>query len=263
MSKESTTSTPEVKPPKKGRPRNKNFLSYEEAREMVRNEMLHSRAAYEHWWDREKPKTIPRFPYRVYTKEWVSWNDFLGTNNEFRVINKAWRPFKEAVLYAHTLHLKSYNDWMEYVKINAEQWPEDIPKRPDVAYDKWVSWTHWLGNKPVEALQAKVESASVAVYYIIHEQDVPGNVLTYGVEHTGLTAMKDWWEREKFDIVKLFQYEPDRGNDIQHVINALSTPFLGEDQQRITPNVWQIIEHLQTIMLTVNSAQRADKLVKV
>lgn len=242
---------------RKGRAKNENYLPFEEAREVVRAELLHSRGAFEAWHEREKPKTIPRFPYRVYTKEWVSWNDFLGTNNEFMKGTKAWRPFEEAIHVVHSLQLKTQRDWLDYCRDHADNVPEDIPRRPDVVYDKWVSWNHWLGNKPVEAVQAKQEAVkSTAVFYIIHQHDVPGNVLTYGVEQTGITAMKDWWDREHYDLVRLFSWEPDRANDVMGIVNSLSTPYLNDDRQRITPNVWQIVEILQTILCTIPVAQQ-------
>lgn len=245
---------PEEKAPKRGggRKKNENYLPYAEAREIVQAELLHSRGAFDEWFKRENPKTIPRFPYRVYTKEWTTWNDFLGTNNEFRAGPKAWRQFDEAVLYVHTLQLKTQKDWLDFCKAHADQVPDDIPRRPDVVYDKWTSWNHWLGNKPAEAIIAKQESSKVAgIYYIIHEKDVPGNVITYGVEPLGIAALKERWENAPFDVVQLFSFEPDRANDVKAVVDALSTPYLGDDAQRITPNVWQIVEVLQTMLMSV------------
>ena len=237
---------------KSGRPKNSNYLPYEEAKRIVRAEMLHSRSAFEHWYDREQPKSIPRFPYRVYTAEWVTWNDFLGTNNEFKKGQRAWRPFNEAITFVHPLKLKSQKDWLDYCAAHPDLVPENIPRRPDVVYDAWVSWNHWLGNKPVEAVQAKVEAAKSAVFYIIHDKYVPGNVFTYGVEQGGISAMTDRWEREHYDVVKFFWYEQERGNDVKQTVDALSTPYLGDDRQRITPNVWSIVEYLQTILRTIN-----------
>jgi len=252
-----TAETVEQPAKRKGRAKNENYLPFEEAREVVRAELLHSRGAFEAWHEREKPKTIPRFPYRVYTKEWVTWNDFLGTNNEFKKGVKAWRPFEEAILFVHTLQLKTQKDWLDYCRDHNDDVPDDIPRRPDVVYDKWVSWNHWLGNKPVEAIQAKQEAVkSTAIFYIIHQPDVPGNVLTYGVEQTGVTAMKEWWDREKYDLIRMFSWEPDRANDVMGVVNSLSTPYLNDDRQRITPNVWQIVEILQTILCTIPAAQQ-------
>lgn len=245
-----------AEPPKKsaGRPKNSNFLPFAEAREIVQAELLHSRGAYERWFEREKPKTIPRFPYRVY-KEWTTWNDFLGTSNEFKQGAKSWRPFLEAIHIVHALQLKTQRDWLTFCKEHPDQIPDDIPRRPDVVYDQWVSWAHWLGNKPVEAVKAKVEAAKTAVYYIIREQGAPLNVFTYGVEQAGLSAMRDWHDREKFDVIKMFWYEADRANDAAAVVHAFSTPYLGEERQRITPNVWAIVEQLQMMMSTIIRGQ--------
>lgn len=243
-------------PPKErkkgGRKKNENFVSFEEAKAIVQAELLHSRSAFDEWYAREKPKTIPRFPYRVYTAEWVSWNDFLGTNNEFSKGPRNWRPMEEAIAVVHALKLKTSNDWLEFCREHPEQVPEDIPRRPDVVYDKWVSWNHWLGNKPVEAIQAKQEAARVAgIYYILHMNDVPGNVLSFGVENSGMSGLKDRYTAQPFTPVALFDYEPERANDIKKVVDALSSPYLGNDFQRITPNVWQIIEALETMLCRV------------
>jgi hypothetical protein len=250
----------ELNPPeqkKAGRPKGNNYLPYPEAREVVRAELLHSRGAFEQWHDREKPKTIPRYPYRVYIAEWTTWGDFLGTNNEFKKGQKAWRSYKEAIHIVHALKLKTQKDWLQFCSENPDAIPDDIPRRPDVVYNEWAGWNQWLGNKPVEAIQAKIEAAKTAIYYIIHTRDVPGNVFTYGVEPGGMSGMKDRWEREPYDIVKMFWYEQDRGNEIKELIGATSTPYLGDDRQRITPNVWMIIERLQQIMHTADPRRPA------
>ena len=56
---------------KRGRPKNENYLPWDEARAFIRDELLPSRGKFFEWWDRNKPKAIPRFPYRVY-KEWTT-----------------------------------------------------------------------------------------------------------------------------------------------------------------------------------------------
>lgn len=231
----------------RGRPKNQNFLSYEEARELMHAELIPSRGKYVEWWDREKPKTIPRFPYRVYTGSWISWNDFLGTSNKFNEKKCVkWRPYGEAVLWAHTRKIASYEAWLAYCKTGDR--PDDIPARPDLVYKQWVSWGHWLGNRPVEAIQAKRQAERVAVFYVIHEHDVPSNVLTFGTEPMGMTALREWWEVEKFDVIKLFWHDQDRQDDVTKIINHFSSPYLGYDKQRLTPNVWDILYHLQPIL---------------
>lgn len=229
---------------KRGRPKNENYLSFEEAREFIRSEMLPSRGKFFEWWDRNKPKAVPRFPYRVYEKEWTTWNDFLGTNNKFNEkIGTKWRSLTEATVFVHTLKIKTQTEWLEFCR-TSEQLPADIPARPDLVYDNWRSWGHWLGNKPVEAMQEKREQQKIQVYYITHDQGTPLNVLNFGIETT-VGAMKERWERDKCDIVRMFWWDPAKANVVKQIIDSLSSPYLGYERQRIVPNVWEIIYLLQ------------------
>lgn len=235
---------PKKEKKKKGRPRNENFLPWEEAREFVRSEMIPSRGKYLEWWERNKPKTIPRFPYRVYA-EWTTWNDFLGNENAFNEkIGTKWLPIEEAVPKIHALKIKSQQEWMEWVK-QPGNLPANIPARPDLVYDGWRSWNHWLGNKVVEAMQAKQDAARVQVYYVIHDPDVPQNVLTFGVE-SGINALKERWEYEKFDVIRMFWYDPSKSAILKEIVNATTTPYLGADNVRIAPNVWETVYYIAT-----------------
>lgn len=230
-----------AKATRRGRPKNQNYLSWEEAREFVRSEMIPSRGKFREWYERNKPKTIPPFPYRVY-KEWISWNDFLGNENKFNEkIGTKWRPLLDATIEVHKLGLHTQTQWMEFAK--TDQLPEDIPARPDLVYDDWRSWSHWLGNRPVEAIEIKQEAQRAQVYFIIHDPVVPLNVLTFGIE-SSLASMKQRWEREKFEIVKMFWYQPDKAAIAKQIVEALSTPYQGNDRERIVPNVWEICWYL-------------------
>jgi hypothetical protein len=189
----------------------------------------------------------------VYVEEWTNWNDFLGTNNKFNEKKGTkWRPYDEAVLWVHAQKLGSFTEWMDFCR-GGDKLPADIPARPELAYKKWISWNHWLGNKPVEAIQARQQAQKVAVFYIIHEADVPANVMTYGHEPMGLSILKERWTAEKFDVVKLFWYESERQEVIDNIIRHFSTPYLGNERQRITPNVFDIIYHMQNLLETVRN----------
>lgn len=232
---------------KAGRPRNANFLSWEEAREYMRSEMIPSRGKYLEWWDRNKPKAIPRYPYRVY-KEWTTWNDFLGNNNAFNEkIGTKWMSIEDAVQVVHKLKLKTQAEWMEWAKQEGNL-PEHIPARPDLVYDTWRSWNHWLGNKVVDAVQAKQEAARTQVYYIIHEQDTPGNVLTFGVEALGVAGLKSRWEHDKFDVIRMFWYDPTKQDLLKQIVEATTTSYLGANNQRIAPNTWESIYQISLIL---------------
>lgn len=243
--KKEVTAAPDQEKKRRGRPKNQNYLSYEEARAVIREELIPSMSKYKEWWNREKPKTIPRFPYRVYIDEWVSWNDFLGTDNKFNDRSgRSWRQYDEGAMWAHSLKLKSSDEWFEYCKTN--ELPADIPTRPDLVYtNKWTSWNHWLGNKTTQAIEAKQQAQNIQVYYIIHEKDVPGNVFTFGVEPNGISALKERWEMKQFDVLKLFWYDPSRSAIAKQIVETFSTPYMGMDRQRIVPNVWEIVYHLQ------------------
>lgn len=239
---------------KRGRPKNENYMSWEDARELVRAEMIPSRGKYFEWWERNKPKAIPRFPYRVYTDGWVSWNDFLGTDNKFNTnVAGKWRPYHEAVIWAHAQKIASYEAWMAFVKGGANL-PDDIPARPDLTYNKWVSWGHWLGNKPADAVEAKIQAVQqTSIYYIIREHGAANNVLTYGVDPYGMTHLKERWERERFEVIKMYWYQADQQDTIKRIVDHFSVPYRGDDRQRITSNVWEIIWHLDSILSTVRN----------
>ena len=64
---------------KGGKPKSTKYLPWVECRQLMRDECLASKTQFDKWYLRNQPKVIPRFPYRVYTKEWAGWNDFLNT----------------------------------------------------------------------------------------------------------------------------------------------------------------------------------------
>lgn len=246
--------TPKVK--KRGRPKNDNYLPWEDARELVRNEMIPSRGKYHSWWDANKPKAIPRFPYRVYTEEWTSWNDFLGTNNKFNEkIGTKWKPLLEATLFVHSLKLKTAEEWMTWCKGEGNL-PVDIPARPDLVYEDWRTWNHWLGNKPAEVVQVRQEAQKVQVLSITHEEGSPQNVLLFTVEPS-LGAVKERWQRSNgsLSIVKLFWFEQEKAPVIKEITEALSSSYQGFERERIVPNVWEIVYHLQ---MHLNQVTRAE-----
>lgn len=239
---------------KRGRPKNQNYLTWDEARAHMRGEMIPSRGKFFEWWDRNKPKTIPRFPYRVYQDEWTSWNDFLGTNNKFNEkVGTKWRPFLEAVSWAIKRQLKSQTEWMEFCKQEGLL-PEDIPARPDLVYEEWRGWTHWLGTRTAEAIQAQQEIAKKThVYYVIRTPDSPLNVLTFGIDPNGLTAFKHRWEDEKFDIIRLFWFDPEKRDRVNRIVSGLSTTMYDDETRRIVPNTWELLYYLSMELQQITS----------
>lgn len=231
---------PIAKPSKRGRKPNKNYLPYEEARRLAQDEMIPSRGKYLEWWEANKPKALPRFPYRVY-KEWTSWNDFLGTNNEFMKVAKRWRSIDEAIVWVHAQKFETHKQWMDFCREQRDKLPDDIPPRPDLVYEKWRSWNHWLGNKPKQAVEARQEAQKIKIFYIVRYPSVPGNVYVFGIEEGGLSALKERWEREKFGIIKMYWYDQSKAVVIKNIIDTLSTSYQGDEHQRVVPNIFEII----------------------
>jgi hypothetical protein len=227
----------------RGRPKNDTYLPFEEAREFVRSQLIPSRVKYANWMEINKPTCIPKFPYRVYQDQWVSWNDYLGSNNVFGLRKgKAWREIEAAAMYVHTLKIETYAKWLEYCKENTL--PADIPQRPDLVYAKWRTWAWWLGNKPIPALEAVQAAEKIQIFYIIHEQEYPENVLTFGVDKLGPSNFKLRWEQSGFQIIKMYWYDPKEAAAIKQIVDQLSTDYLGESSTRIVPNIWEILWHL-------------------
>lgn len=234
----------------RGRKKNTNYLPWNEARDFIRKECLSSRIKYEEWYQKNKPDVVPRFPYRVY-KEWTSWNDFLGTNNEFgKRVEKDWRSFNEAILWVHTLGLKTQEQWLEYVRETGI--PEDIPARPDLVYKgEWKGWPYWTGKNIHEVITTKVAQEERYIYYIINERNRPGNpgnILTFGVERNGVSALRSRWDQNPFDILGLYWYDKEKEQQIKHLLNNLSSPYYEDERVRVVPNVNELLWYFDMIL---------------
>lgn len=237
---------------KGGRPRSSKYLPFAEAREIVRNEMIPSSTKYLSWWDKTQPTTIPRFPYRAYASSWTNWNDFLGTDNQFAPrAGTIWRDFQEATVWANTLGLSTKEDWFVYAK--AAEMPPDIPKRPDLVYKQWVGWARFLGKTVAQKIEVARQAQRISIYYIVHHPENPANVFEYGVEPNGISGMHEKWEREKYQLVKAFWYDPEQMQNVEAFVNRNSVPYLDDEYYRITHNVWAIVFQLENTLDVVRT----------
>ncbi len=111
------------------------FLTFEEAREKVREKNLKNTAEWKKWCDWTlnelgiKPPNIPASPHIYYKNSgWNGYNDWLGTEN--KKLNREYRNFEEARKFARNLGLTSSEYWLKYCKGEITQLPnkpEDIP----------------------------------------------------------------------------------------------------------------------------------------
>jgi hypothetical protein len=73
----------------------------------------------------------------VYSTEWISTSDWLGT--------PGWRSFKEARAFVRKLGLTTRKEWWTYFM--SDKKPDDIPTHPERAYKSdWISIPDWLGK---------------------------------------------------------------------------------------------------------------------
>ena len=126
------------------------YLPYETARALVRGHNLKSKTEWEEWRKSgQRPANIPSTPYKVYRdKGWVSWMDWLGTDNIRGGSKKGdYLPYETARDLVRGHNLKGQKEWWEWSK--GGQRPANIPSHPDEVYrgKGWVSWMDWLGNE--------------------------------------------------------------------------------------------------------------------
>jgi hypothetical protein len=124
----------------------KQFLLFEEAREIVRKEKLKDAREYNCFIKKQAFNLpMPSHPEKVYKQQWISWYDWLG--NEFLSFEEARNiVLKDAKKYG----INGWDDWQDdYVKNN--KIPTNIPRQPHLVYKTsgWKSWGHWLGTNRV------------------------------------------------------------------------------------------------------------------
>jgi hypothetical protein len=89
-----------------------------------------------------RPTDIPANPRSVYKKHWKGWGDWLGTG-VIAPRNRQYRSFERATEFAHSLSLKSKEEWYNYCLSGRK--PSDIPQKPERVYEnEWKWWADWL-----------------------------------------------------------------------------------------------------------------------
>ncbi|MBI3725147.1 hypothetical protein HY251_14535 [bacterium] len=140
--------------------RERTFVSFEEARKLVRGLGLKSVAE---WRACTKgalpgvaglPDNVPRAPEVHYQNDgWRGYGDWLGTGTIAPSLRR-YRPFKDARRFARSLRLDpqdSRRAWREFCRRARTQpglLPADIPAAPHAVYtdEGWKSYADWLGR---------------------------------------------------------------------------------------------------------------------
>ena len=195
---------------------NRKYETYENARDFARKLNLPSKSSWEEYCKLDlKPKSIPTSVSIVYKdKGWISWGDFLGTNNikgfpikfpktpasvykdkgwkgwgdfldtKEATYNREYKTFKQARNFVRKLKLKSTAEWYKYSKSN--QIPDDIPASPDGIYKEkgWISWGDFLGNNFIATQNRNYKSFNEARKY---------------ARKLGLKTQREWYDFAKSD----------------------------------------------------------------
>lgn len=217
------------------------FASYERAQEWARKLGITSGRAWGVAFRRmtergEWPADIPRAVDRYYRGlGWNDWPTFLGVGRKYVSYVKGragrgFRPFAEAREWAHTLALKSLEDWMSFVRRDPDNFPADIPSWPDRTYRKggWVSWPDFLGysDEWADEWRAFTEARAFARSLKLTGQRAwkqyckgerpdlppkPGDIPAapwFAYAESGWSGWRDWLGTEKPTCVKTVSTEP-------------------------------------------------------
>ena len=124
---------------------NMHFLSFIEARDIVRSKNLKNKEEYALWSKSpERPDSIPVAPNHVYKGDFLSWGDWLGTGRIANQ-NKQFFTFIEARALVRRKNFKKREDWKSW--ISSPEFPKNMPKEPAETYkDQWISWGDWFGR---------------------------------------------------------------------------------------------------------------------
>ena len=129
------------------------YLPFKEARKYVRSLHFQNTAQFKKWTKtKNKPPNITTTPHITYKdKGWISWIDFLGTNN-INTKDIEFRSFEEARDFARKLGIQSlrhWDDWANGKLFHPKAKPEDIPKSPSKYYKGkgWTNWSDFLGTQ--------------------------------------------------------------------------------------------------------------------
>ena len=143
-------------------------------------------------------------------------------------------------MYVHNLKIKHHEAYYDFAREG--NLPDDIPTRPDIVYkEEWVSWNHWLGNKPKEMIEAKQLAQDVGVLYVVQLEGRPGNVFKIGVAKGGKSQVADMQKARRMHVVKLFKLRP--GYDWQSYILQYGSEWARSDigGEYLFPNVHEML----------------------
>lgn len=136
------------------RRRGSKFWSFKKARAYVRKLGLERVTGAKGWngycSSSARPLEIPSAPRRVYSREWISWPDFLNSSQTAHRHHGIWESFAAAKRFARKLGLNNKRQWRRYCRgefaATLGVRPDHVPSNPDMVYKGcgWKSYTDFL-----------------------------------------------------------------------------------------------------------------------
>ena len=129
------------------------FLSYNEAKQIVRKLKIKSSSEYTKLWRKKKLKNLPAGAPNVYkNKGWKNWSEFLGIRNN----RGDFLDYDEVKKFCKTNKIKTKKEWQMYIVRN--KIPDNIPKVPSHWFKKtgdWINWKDFLSTDFYTYIQSK------------------------------------------------------------------------------------------------------------
>jgi hypothetical protein len=126
----------------------KNWLPFEEAREIVRKSPVRTKKDYTLFLKEYPNFVLPRNPERKYKSQWVTWMNWTGKK---RVLRRSYfLSFEKAREYVRNMNIKDQKEW----RLVCKNMPSFIPRHPHTVYKgEWLGFGDWSGSNNVRGGQ--------------------------------------------------------------------------------------------------------------
>lgn len=126
----------------------KNFLPFEEARELIKSLGFKSKIEYDTYVIKQNKAEgncrLPSTPHKTYDNDWVNWEYFLGKDESVKksVVRIS---FDECKAFLKPLKISGKRAYHVIKKL--KKLPINIPWKPEQIYkNEWKGWPDYLGN---------------------------------------------------------------------------------------------------------------------
>ncbi len=136
----------------------RNFLNYDDAKNIVRKFNINSQKEWVGWCKLNKISGIPTNPNVIYKNNgWVSLSEWLGITSYKSARKVKYISYEDCKEFVNNeLHINTRSEWYMFDK---QKLPIEIPKRPDYFYKKtndWISWEDFLNSNLSPRSKSKI-----------------------------------------------------------------------------------------------------------